>query len=65
MIKFCVRLKKMPSETTTFLKEAFGKEMLGDSMIRWWHEAFVDGQELVEFKPRGGVPQTVVIATNI
>ncbi len=42
-IKFCVRFKKMLSETTALLKEAFGKEMLGDSMIQRWHKAFVDG----------------------
>ncbi len=33
-IKFCVCLRKMPSETTILFKEAFGKEMFGDSTIR-------------------------------
>ncbi len=42
-IKFGVLLKKTPSETTRLLKEAFRKEMLGDSTIWWWHKAFVDG----------------------
>ncbi len=42
-IKFCARLKKMPSETTALLKEAFGKELLGYPMIQRWHKAFVDG----------------------
>ncbi len=42
-IKFYERLKKMPSETTVLLKEAFGKETLDDSMIWRWHKAFVDG----------------------
>ncbi len=44
-IKFCACLKKTQSETTTLLKEAFGKEMLGDSTIRRWHKTFVDGRE--------------------
>ncbi len=56
-IKFCVRLKKMPSETTALLKEAFGKESLGDPMIRRWHKAFVDGRELAEFKLQGSALQ--------
>ncbi len=56
VIKFCVHLKKMPSETTALLKEAFGKKTLGDSAIQQWHKAFVDGQESVRFKPQGGVP---------
>ncbi len=64
-IKFCVRLKKTPSETTTLLKKAFGKETIGDSKIRWWHKAFAYGQESVEFEARDGAPQTVVTATNI
>ncbi len=33
VIEFCVLLKKTPSETTTLLKEAFGKKMLGDSTM--------------------------------
>ncbi len=32
-IKFCVCLKKTPSETTVLLKEAFGKETISDSTI--------------------------------
>ncbi len=64
-IKFRVRLKKMPSETTVWLKEAFGKETLGDSMIRRGYKAFIDRQESAEFKPQGGAPQTVVTVTNI
>ncbi len=64
-IKFCVCLKKMPSETTTLLKEAFGKEMLGDSTIYQWHKVFVDRRESVEFESQGGVLQTVVTANNI
>ncbi len=64
-IKFCVHLKKMPSETTMLLKEAFGKETLGDSTIRQWHKAFIDGRGSAEFKPPGGVPGTVVMSTNI
>ncbi len=32
-IQFCVPLKKMMSETTALLKEAFGKETLGDSAV--------------------------------
>ncbi len=40
-IKFCVRLKKKPSETRALLKEAFGKET-GDLTIQQWHKAFVD-----------------------
>ncbi len=59
-IKFCVHLKKTPSETTALLKEA-----LGDLTIRWWHKAFVDGWESAEFEPRGDAPWTVVMATNI
>ncbi len=43
-------LNKMLSETTALLKEAFGKEMLDDSMIQQWHKAFVDGRELEEFE---------------
>ncbi len=65
MIKFCVHLKKIPSETTVLLKEAFGKGTLGDSTIPWWHNAFVDGRESVEFEPQGGALQAVVTATNI
>ncbi len=42
VIKFCVFLKKMPSEMTTLIKEAFGKKMLGDSTIWQGHNAFVD-----------------------
>ncbi len=64
-IKFCVCLKKMLSETTTLLKEAFGKEMLGDSTIWRWHKAFVDRRESAEFKLRVGALRTVVTATNI
>ncbi len=64
-IKFCVHLKKTSNETTVLLKEAFGMEMLGDSTIRQWHKAFVDGQESAEFEPRGGALPTVVMATNI
>ncbi len=55
----------MPSEATALLKEAFGKETLDDSTIRQWHKAFVDGQELVEFKPQGGALWTVVMVTSI
>ncbi len=65
MIKFCVRLRKTQSETTTLLKEAFGKEMLGDSTIRRRHKAFVDGRESVEFELQGGSLRTVVTATNM
>ncbi len=64
-IKFCVRLKKMPRETIALLKEEFGKKILGDSTIRQWHKAFVDGRESAEFELWGGVPQTIVTATNI
>ncbi len=65
MIKFCVYLKKTPSETTALLKEAFGKEMSSDSTIRRWHKTFVDGRESAEFEPCGGVPRAVVTVTNI
>ncbi len=65
VIKFCMRLKKIPSEILALLKEAFGKEMLGDSTIRRWHKAFIDGRESAEFEPRGGALWTVVTATNI
>ncbi len=64
-IKFCMCLKKIPCETTTLLKESFGKETLGDSMIRRWHKACVDGGVSAEFKLHRGVPQTVVTVTNI
>ncbi len=60
-IKFCVRLKKTPSKTTAL----FGKEMFGALTIRWWHKAFVDGRESVEFELRGDVPRTVMMVTNI
>ncbi len=62
VIKFCGQTL---SETTTLLKEAFGKETFGDSTIRLWHKAFVDGRESAKFKLRGDVPQTVVTVTNI
>ncbi len=52
-IKFCVHLKKTQSETTTLWKEAFEKETLGNSTIRWWHKAFVDERESAEFEPGG------------
>ncbi len=45
-IKICVCLKKTPNETAALLKEAFGKEMLGDLTIRQWHKAFVDGSRM-------------------
>ncbi len=64
-IKFCAYLKKMSSEIIMLLKEAFRKETLGDWMIQLWHKAFVDGRESIEFELQGGVPQTVVTATNI
>ncbi len=64
-LKFYVRLKKTPSETTTLLKEAFWKETLGDLTIWQWHKAFVDRRESVEFEPRGDALWTVVMATNV
>ncbi len=53
-------LKETPNETTTLLKEAFGKEALGDLTIQRWHKAFVDGRKSAELEL-----QTVVMATNI
>ncbi len=65
VIKLCVHLKKIPIETITLLKEAFGKEMLSDSTIRWWHKAIIDGRKSAEFELWGGVLQTIVTVTNI
>ncbi len=59
VIKFCVRFKKRPSETTVLLKKAFGKEMLSNLTIWWWHKAFVDGRESAEFKLWDGALRTV------
>ncbi len=64
-IRFCVRLKKTPSETIALLKEVFGKETLDDSMFWWWYKAFIDGRESEKFELWGGAPRTVVTATNI
>ncbi len=63
-IKFCVCLKKTPSETTTLLKEAFRREVLGDLTIWWWHKAFIDGRES-QNSNTGCELQIVVTATNI
>ncbi len=64
-IKFCVCLKKTPSETTALLKEPFGKETLGDPKIRQWHKAVVDIREYTEFELQGGALRTIGTATNI
>ncbi len=64
VIKFCVRLKKTPSETTALLKEVSRKKMLGNLTIQRWHKSFVHGRKSAEFEPWGSAPQTAVTTNN-
>ncbi len=64
-IKFYVLLKKMATETTTLLQEAFGAEVFGGSTIRHWHKDLKASWESVELQPRRSVLRTIVTEVNI
>ena len=57
-IKFCVKLGKSGSETVEMLKKAFGDEVLSQSQVYKWYQAFKNGRQSVEDEPRDGRPST-------
>jgi hypothetical protein len=42
-IKYCVKLKKTPTETFEMLKSAYGEEHLSRTSVFEWHKRFKDG----------------------
>ncbi len=58
-IKFCRRLKKNTVETILLLQEAFGKEVLGVSIIKRRHKMFLYDRESAGFEPWCGKSKIV------
>jgi len=57
-IKFCVRLRKTPTETLPLIKEAYKDEALSKTQVLRWYSEFRNGRESVEDLERGGRPST-------
>jgi hypothetical protein len=57
--KFCVKLKKVATETFEILKCAYGEECLWKTSVFQWHTTFKEGREPIQDDARKGrvVPQ--------
>jgi transposase len=55
-VKFCVQLKKSPSETLKMLKTVYGESTLSKSSVFKWHKRFREGTEDVNDDERQGAP---------
>jgi histone-lysine N-methyltransferase SETMAR len=64
-IKFCVLLKKSPSETLRMLEKAYGKAAMKKTQVYKWHKRFRDGRASVNDDPRSGRPSTSTNDNNI
>ena len=59
-IKFCVKLKKTPTETYDMLKAAYEGHTLSRTQVFEWHKRFRDGRDVVEDDEGRGRPNTSV-----
>jgi transposase len=57
-IKFCVKLKKMATETFEKLKSAYGEECLSRTSVFEWHKKFKEGRESLQDDERKDRPST-------
>jgi hypothetical protein len=57
-VKFCVKLKKSPSETLEMLKSVYGESAMSKSNVFKWHKRFREGREDVNDDERSGAPVT-------
>jgi len=64
-IKFCVKLKKTPTETFKMLKEAFNNDAMSQSRTFEWHSRFRYGRISTEDDEREGRPVTQRIPENV
>ena len=49
-ISFCIKLHKSPKEKIYMLESAFGKNMMADRTVRYWHKLFIDGGYRLKMK---------------
>lgn len=52
MVKLCIKLNK----TCDMIKNAYGSEAKGQSIVFEWHKLFHEGREQVEDEQRSGLP---------
>lgn len=55
-IKFCVLLKKTPTETLRMLREAYGENAVKKTHVYKWHKRFMHGRISIQDDPREGRP---------
>lgn len=64
VIKFCVGLKKSPSETLRMIEESDTLEKCGKTFVYKWHERFRSGRTSVEDDERRGRPSVVMTSSR-
>ncbi|XP_054715265.1 protein GVQW3-like [Uloborus diversus] len=64
-IKFCVKLKKTPTETLQIINEVYGEEALSRTQVFQWHKNFREGRDDVHDEQRAGRPSTSHTDPNV
>jgi uncharacterized cysteine cluster protein YcgN (CxxCxxCC family) len=57
-IKFCVKIRKIASETVALLTVAYAEHAMKNSSVFEWHRRFKEERENVHDGPRSGQPKT-------
>ncbi|XP_035212173.1 protein GVQW3-like [Stegodyphus dumicola] len=63
--KFCVKLRKTPSETWNIIKKAYASEALSKSRGFEWHKRFRESRDSVQDDPRAGRPSVAHTDINV
>ena len=64
-IKFCVKLRKIATETLKMLCDVYGDSSMSRTQVFEWQEQFVEGREDVKDDSKLGKPCTSTTDTNI
>jgi hypothetical protein len=63
--KFCIKLQKLPSETSEMLKTVYGESTMSKSNVFKWHKRFRQGRDNVKEDERQGAPMTKRTNENV